>query len=1466
MKKRLLLLVLLYVSLTILLAGCSGFPAPEESSENSSESEREPSSESSSEPASESRGSDTVSLTANAQVVFLKDRQVVGYDFASLFTLKVNGETVPIEDAWLDYSLVKSEPSAEPYTVICTYGVHQAVAKISVTKTNYMLNLSVDTVSMTVEAAENYDFNALFEAKMDGVTVPVTDDMVTTDYKPQIGTYTYTVSFGDRKKTLSINIVDNHRVEVVRAYRSLSMTAEELAGYDLTKLFSLYVDGDTVAVTAAMLTSDIPASPVNGESYTVTLQYSTDKWIYRASIPITVVTVDDIIITARDVETYPNSEAIDLTTLFTIKQGERYIPVTRDMITGTVNYASEGENRITLTYRTSGAEKSATAVVTVKRGVVIRFADTDTVLIRRGTDINSYPFTEDFILTVNGTRFSDFPASYIDISGVDFTKAGTYTATLTVRYNKDPLTGLTGNANYSTHTATIRYCVVENTYSVNVNKDQVVLPKGTTRYNPFYNLTVYINGRWQTLTDDPNVTLDPISCYARLVSASIDFGSAAVQNVIIDVYVNGRDADPVRVSYTLRVESDVTVTATDTAVFVGNKLYVCDLFSIKNAGQRVDVTYDMITGYVDVTTPGVYRLELNYGGVTATATVTVLDNSIVGTYHTSLRNISQADDEDEEGYTIIGTPSRPLGDLIIRADGTITVDGMNGMITGGFGTESMTAKIGTNVYYLYYRDGILVLDPDNSLKLSFNNTKRPMVYFHGDMWEITGNIILNKLSTHILQTTNTGYSYDLMRVRSKTDERELWYALYICLVSKTSADTVYEVKWGEIDLDTAFTPAADATASFMFNGDEVSFKMTNKTIARPAASEKAPQWANRTFTGTINGKNATLKTDFYERYTLRIDGNVIFSGARLADMLNGEVDYDAGILFLYNVTAKDDAAVYSYKFLIDAENNTFTVAERDPYYGRYTADGMVLFLDGYGSGVMSFDANSYAQTKLTYTVKDSELTVQYIGTSPVFAYGKSAVYIVAPFLNVLTVREFSGADMKDKAFVNEVITDGAIVTVSSHTVGMTGNSNELLSYITIVTADGVLSDAEKKACVGVKTVKFGAAGFYQYTVTVKVNGEDVTAYYAVQVLGKIDTAYRDMAISYGQGLLYPNNSLKVDEFGRVTYYIGDTVYTGLADFYDDGFIARLTDTNGIKLLLTAKKYAENTLEVRMTGAMNGSDIFTRGETSVTSSASDSAYLRSVKLSDGTVLYFFSKSAIELGERVILAPETGSDLTVTGVTLILTADGDEIACLRVNEWGKAKTGLTLSDAFRGSYKLGNKTITFDGFGKGTFEGKGNITYRIKGDMVTISFDDSENVIACKPNPATGETKLLTPVGSGSMLVSGFTYYATYTFACGSELYEATTSIRFEAGEVKILSTSESHDSGDGMCTDDSGYAPPFVGMGTYTVKGDVITVNIKGYTMVFIVTDVTTSAQIVCESTTIKSSDHGYFGAGRAFSR
>ena len=118
----------------------------------------------------------------------------------------------------------------------------------------------------------------------------------------------------------------------------------------------------------------------------------------------------------------------------------------------------------------------------------------------------------------------------------------------------------------------------------------------------------------------------------------------------------------------------------------------------------------------------------------------------------------------------------------------------------------------------------------------------------------------------------------------------------------------------------------------------------------------------------------------------------------------------------------------------------------------------------------------------------------------------------------------------------------------------------------------------------------------------------------------------------------------------------------------------------------------------------------------------------------------------------------------------------------------------------------------------------------------------------------------------MLVSGFTYYATYTFACGSELYEATTSIRFEAGEVKILSTSESHDSGDGMCTDDSGYAPPFVGMGTYTVKGDVITVNIKGYTMVFIVTDVTTSAQIVCESTTIKSSDHGYFGAGRAFSR
>jgi hypothetical protein len=88
------------------------------------------------------------------------------------------------------------------------------------------------------------------------------------------------------------------------------------------------------------------------------------------------------------------------------------------------------------------------------------------------------------------------------------------------------------------------------------------------------------------LTENP-AHVDIISCYAKVLSDPIDFGSVAEQEVRVAVYVNGPDAEPVIISYSLRVEADITITADGACVFVGSPLLVKDLFTITEGGKPV---------------------------------------------------------------------------------------------------------------------------------------------------------------------------------------------------------------------------------------------------------------------------------------------------------------------------------------------------------------------------------------------------------------------------------------------------------------------------------------------------------------------------------------------------------------------------------------------------------------------------------------------------------------------------------------------------------------------------------------------------------------------------------------------------------------------------------------------------------------------------------------------------------------
>ena len=60
----------------------------------------------------------------------------------------------------------------------------------------------------------------------------------------------------------------------------------------------------------------------------------------------------------------------------------------------------------------------------------------------------------------------------------------------------------------------------------------------------------------------------------------------------------------------------------------------------------------------------------------------------------------------------------------------------------------------------------------------------------------------------------------------------------------------------------------------------------------------------------------------------------------------------------------DSESPFAYKFKVDPENKKFELLQRDEYFGRYVSDNMYIFLDGYGTGFICFDAKSYAKTRI----------------------------------------------------------------------------------------------------------------------------------------------------------------------------------------------------------------------------------------------------------------------------------------------------------------------------------------------------------------------------------------------------------------------------------------------------------------------------------------------------------------------
>lgn len=1402
-----------------------------------------------------------VSVSAKQSSVTINEGEISNFDFTSLFTITVNSENVLVQDAYLDLSHLPTSTEEDGY-VTCSYeGEHETVTVI-LHRILYDVLLSVDEVTINqLQYDDGYDFLSLFDATTDGESVEITSDMVQSDLSREAGDHFVTVTHGNASKTLIVHILEAHRIEIINSYTLLEIPSDELNEFDFTQLFSVYLDGENVKVTADMLDVSALSDAVEGETYDVFVSYAYLDAEERSAAKIKVVSQKEIVITAKNIVTYPNGEFIDLTSLFTIKKGDESIPVTMDMIEGSIDYSSLGNNEIVLTY--DGERK--TANVEVKRGVVINMPKGDTIIVRKGTNKNEYSFANDVSVIINGLKFP-FVDSYIDAAEVDFDTAGTYAVTVSIPYNTQNI-GITAPPQFVYENATINYVVVDNTYQITLGAEEVVLAKGTTAYNPLKNISVKINGKKKVLVEDKDlVALDSSAVWVRILSDPIDFDSVARQFVEIEVYADGVDNEPVTVTFSVMLDSDVKVQAINKVVFCGKTLYTKDLFSVIDNGVEVSVTNDMIEGKVDTFTPGIYTITAHYLGIDAVARVVVLSDDVIGVYHTETTTISQNTQygEDEGDYGFEAEPVKYYGDMIISSDGYITVNGTRATIVDGVDENTLIINLGTNEHTVYFKDGIAMIVPDNELRMSFHDGKRPLAYFSEELWEIDKKVTINYSSSYVLELSYITYSIDTFRIKNKESGEYEWFAVKTHLINKTSSDTVYNVTWGSASYADGFETQTGVSSTLTFDGADYNFVLSDRKTGKIEQSVAQLKYANKVFYGTVDGKTAQLSVDSAEKFSLLVNGVSIFnlSSYQYGSMVNGGLDYANDIAFFYEY----DEEYFSYKFKLDVENNTFELLEKDSLWGLYLADGRYIYLDGYGTGIVKFDVSGYTVSQIAYNRKSSEVTLRYVNKPYGFAYGDYATLYIDMFGNVLTAKYIEGGQFGGVNFVNSQIKDGAVVNILKNRFGKASDTvgkAQFYSAIEIVTKDGAMDETAKKACISTKTVKFGVAGFYQYTITVELGGESITAYYAVQILEELYSG-NPLVATYGKGALNENFSLSIDKYGQITLLCGD-VYEGLVSMTDDALSAKVTNQNGATISLSGVKIADGIIQVRGSGAVSFSDYFTTGQ--VSSIGIAGLILRRFAVAD-TETYILSQSVLSTGNIVEVELLEGSGVTSVGSVLKIIS-GEQETIVKTVSWGNVQSGLQRSDNYRGTYtRADGGDLVLDGFGAAQKDGeKGTYTINSNGS-VSVSVGTEYFVYDVD---LASHTYKDSSVCLDETLVVGKTFSAKYIFVCengGNYPFSATTSFVFgENGRVKAISTSTEHDDGTDSCGYDV-YSPTFASktgmVGTYSVSANKITVSVGGEVFVFVISDVSAPSKIICESTSVTSNAHGYFAAGTIF--
>lgn len=250
--------------------------------------------------------------------------------------------------------------------------------------------LEVTAINSSVEIRdtdiESYDYTTLFSVKKDGQPIAVTQDMLDlSKVSADVGSFEVICSYGGSQAKVTVTVVAT-QYNVTLTKNSVTVYAEEALTYDYNSLFTVTMDGEEIAITSDMVTSNV--ADKSGEySYTVAIGDAS------ATLQVIVKSYDvSLSQTEVSVKKY-NATEYNYNEFFTATVDGKEVEITADMISHNI-VAEVGEYSYTVTC----GNKSATLKVIVVDGNDVLVVPSYAELTLTLSQLQDYDYTMLFSL------------------------------------------------------------------------------------------------------------------------------------------------------------------------------------------------------------------------------------------------------------------------------------------------------------------------------------------------------------------------------------------------------------------------------------------------------------------------------------------------------------------------------------------------------------------------------------------------------------------------------------------------------------------------------------------------------------------------------------------------------------------------------------------------------------------------------------------------------------------------------------------------------------------------------------------------------------------------------------------------------------------------------------------------------------------------------------------------------------